>query len=182
LQSSTRVIYIWIAKFPRSLIVRNLTCSCAHHFTVCLAHISLRGAARKIRFIVNCNNHIVLLMCLLLTWRLSIIWVTSFIWPWMLDSNWNRSPTMNRRVIVMSVGIHAGLFQHRDINQSGCFRGVRHLWHNQILGRVKYHLLVLQKVSNHLLLMLQKITQSPSCLRTILSHNLSLFLFLLPTT
>jgi hypothetical protein len=182
LQSSTRVVDICITKFTRSFIVRNLTCSCAQHFTMSLSHISLWLATRVIRFIVNCNNHIVLVMSLLLMWRLSFIRVTSFIWPWMLHSPRNRSSTLGHRVIMMSGGINSCLLKNRDVNQSGSFRRVRHLWHNQVLGRVEYHLFVLQKVSNHLLLMLQQIAQSPSSLRTILSHYLCLFLLLLSTT
>lgn len=154
LQGSTRIINIWISKFPRSFIVRNLTCSCGHHFTMGLPHISMSLAARIVRFIVNCNNHIVLMICLLLIWWLSFIRVTSFIWPGMLDSTRDRCSALNSRVIMMSGGINACLLQDRHVNQGWCFRGVSHLRHYHVLGRIEYHPFVLQKVSDHLLLVL----------------------------
>ena len=89
--------------------MRNLACSCTQHLPMSLSHvislvISLRGTALVIRFIVNRNYHIVLVGWLLVMWRLfSIIRVTSFIRARMLhSSSWDRSPSMNRRVIVMS--------------------------------------------------------------------------------
>ncbi len=185
LQSCPRIVDVCIAELTWCLVVRNLTCSCALHFSMRWSKIPMwRWVGTGISWlIVNCNNHIVwvCLLRLMLVVLLSVIRIASSVWgTGIMKTPRGRGTSMHGCIVVMmSRWIDTSLLEYRDVDQSRYLWGICHLWHDKVLGRVENHSLVLQEVPYHLFLMLQQIGQSPSGLRAILSHYLLCILLLL---